>query len=175
MALAEALHWSEARDPRVTTEDVPRAGILDMDSSSALETDFAARLRCGGLRVTRPRLLVLHLLHATPGHHSADDIVALLAARDTPLPRASVYNVVSALVDCGLVTMVSVGPGCARYEYGTPWHHHFVCKMCGSIQDVCCVVGDKPCLTPPDVDGSVDEAQITFRGVCSACQSAGTP
>jgi Fur family ferric uptake transcriptional regulator len=123
------------------------------------------------LRVTKPRLLVLGLLHATPGHHSADDIVALLAARGTPLPRASVYNVVSALVDCGLITMVSVGPGSARYEYGIPWHHHFVCKACGSIQDVRCVVGEKPCLDASDIGGHIEEAQITFRGTCNACQS----
>lgn len=134
-------------------------------------TDFATNLRDGGLRVTRPRLLVLDLLESTPGHHSADDIVALLDSRGTPLPRASVYNVVSALVDCGLVTMVSVGPGSARYEHGASWHHHFVCKVCGTIQDVRCVIGKKPCLEADDVPGDVEEAQITFRGTCRSCQS----
>jgi len=137
-------------------------------------TDFAMNLRDGGLRVTRPRLLILDLLRSTPGHHSADDIVALLDERGTRLPRASVYNVVSALVDCGLVTMVSVGPGSARYEYGAQWHHHFVCKVCGVIRDVRCVIGDKPCLDANDIAGEVEEAQITFRGTCNSCRSLGT-
>lgn len=136
------------------------------------EHDSVGRLREAGLRVTRPRRLVLDLLHATPGHHSADNIVALLAGRSTPLPRASVYNVVSALVDCGLVTMVSVGPGSARYEYGAPWHHHFVCKRCGAIQDVRCVLGKKPCLDPDDIAGDVEEAHVTFRGTCDSCRTA---
>ena len=134
------------------------------------EEDFASRLRDAGLRVTRPRLLLLDLLRDTPGHHSADDLVTLLARRDTPLPRASVYNVVGALVDRGLITMVTVGPGSARYEYGVPWHHHFVCKVCGTIQDVPCVIGEKPCLEPVAVAGEVEEAQVTFRGTCSVCR-----
>lgn len=146
--------------------------MVGIQESATTEHDYAGRLREAGLRVTRPRLLVLDLLRSTPGHHAADNIVALLADRSTPLPRASVYNVVSALVDRGLVTMVSVGPGSARYEYGAPWHHHFVCKICGAIQDVRCVLGKKPCLNADDIVGDVEEAQVTFRGTCASCLSA---
>lgn len=137
--------------------------------SSTVEGDFAVRLRDAGLRVTRPRLLILDLLQSEPGHHSADEIVALLDHRQSPLPRASVYNVLSALVDNGLISMVSVGPGSTRYEYGARWHHHFVCKVCGDIQDVTCVIGRKPCMDPELVPGEVEEAQVTFRGTCSSC------
>ena len=146
-------------------------GIHEQESAT-IEPDYADLLREAGLLVTRPRLLVLDLLRSTPGHHSADDIVSLLTEESKPLPRASVYNVVSALVDCGLVTMVSVGPGSARYEYGAPWHHHFVCKICGAIQDVRCVLGKKPCLEPDDIAGDVEEAQVTFRGTCTSCRTA---
>lgn len=143
--------------------------MVGIQATDVTQSDYAGLLREAGLRVTRPRILVLDLLRSTPGHHSADGIVALLAENSTPLPRASVYNVVTALVDCGLVTMVSVGPGSARYEYGVPWHHHFVCKVCGTIQDVRCVIGKKPCLEPDEVEGDVEEAQVTFRGTCSSC------
>ncbi len=145
--------------------------MVGIQESATTVPDYADLLREEGLRVTRPRLLVLDLLRSTPGHHSADDIVSLLIQRSSPLPRASVYNVVSALVDCGLVTMVSVGPGSARYEYGAPWHHHFVCKVCGAIQDVRCVLGEKPCLDADDIGGEIEEAQVTFRGTCASCLS----
>lgn len=146
--------------------------MVGIQESATIEQDNADLLREAGLRVTRPRLLVIDLLRSTPGHHSADDIGTLLAEKSTPLPRASVYNVASALVDCGLVTMVSVGPGSAHYEYGAPWHHHFVCKICGAIQDVHCVLGKKPCLDPDDIEGDVEEAQVTFRGTCASCLRA---
>ena len=146
--------------------------MVGIQQSATVEQDYAGLLREAGLRVTRPRLLILDLLHSTAGHHSADEIVSLLTQESKQLPRASVYNVVSALVDCGLVTMVSVGPGSARYEYGAPWHHHFVCKLCGTIQDVRCVLGKKPCLDPDDIAGDVEEAQVTFRGTCDSCLKA---
>ena len=146
--------------------------MVGIQESATIDQDYADLLREADLRVTRPRLLVLNLLHSTPGHHSADDIVSLLTEKSMALPRASVYNVVSALVDCGLVTMVSVGPGSARYECGAPWHHHFVCKICGDIQDVRCVIGKKPCLEPDDIAGDVEEAQVTFRGTCASCLRA---
>ena len=146
--------------------------MVGIQQSATVEQDYAGLLREAGLRVTRPRLLILDLLHSTAGHHSADEIVSLLTQESKQLPRASVYNVVSALVDCGLVTMVSVGPGSARYEYGAPWHHHFVCKICGIIQDVRCVLGKKPCLDPDDIAGDVEEAQVTFRGTCDSCLKA---
>ena len=78
--------------------------MVGIQESTTIEQDNANLLREAGLRVTRPRLLVLDLLRSTPGHHSADDIGTLLAEKSTPLPRASVYNVASALVDCGTST-----------------------------------------------------------------------
>jgi Fur family ferric uptake transcriptional regulator len=142
--------------------------------TNEVEGDFSVRLRDAGLRVTRPRLLILDLMQTEPGHHSADEIVGLLNQRQSPLPRASVYNVLSALVGSGLINMVSVGSGSTRYEYGARWHHHFVCKVCGVIEDVKCVIGRKPCLEPDLVPGEVDEAQVTFRGTCTTCL-AGRP
>lgn len=139
-------------------------------AATELDSRFAEDLRSKGLRATRPRLLVMDLLKSVEGHYSADEIVDMLATRGTPIPRASVYNVVGALVDCGLLTMISVGPGSARYESREVWHHHFVCKVCGRIDDVPCLVGDKPCLGTEDIAGTIEEAQITFRGTCTDCQ-----
>lgn len=147
---------------------------MESQIASHLENTFADSLRAHGLRATRPRLLVLDLLQSVRGHYSADEIVELLVDRGTPIPRASVYNVVGALVDCGLLTMITVGPGSARYESGDIWHHHFVCKACGEISDVACAVGEKPCLEPQEIPGTVEEAQITFRGVCHGCQNRST-
>ncbi|MBU3995269.1 MAG: transcriptional repressor, partial [Actinobacteria bacterium] len=49
-------------------------------------------------------------------------------------------------------------------------HHHVQCIVCHRIEDVDCVVGEAPCLTPHDAHGMrVLEASVTFRGVCAAC------
>ena len=132
---------------------------------------LAQRLRATGLRATRARLLVLEVLQETGPHLSADELVEALAARGTPLPRGSVYNVVGALATHGLMMVTDIGPGRALYELADRWHHHFVCRTCGLIEDVECVVGFSPCLDPSRVNGEVDEAQVIFRGICTDCRA----
>lgn len=127
------------------------------------------RLRQAGLKTTRPRLLVLSLLQELGGHRTIDDLMRGLKARGTPLPRASVYNVIAVLVNRGLVMLADAGPGPALYEINLNWHHHFVCIECGLVVDIPCVKGEKPCLMPDWVPGEVVETQIIFRGRCAQC------
>jgi len=133
------------------------------------EETLSQRLRKAGVKATRPRLLVLSLLHELGGHHSVDELVEELSTRGTPLPRGSVYNVIEVLVSRGLVMLADAGPGPALYEEQVIWHHHFVCLTCGAIADVPCVKGEKPCLLPDGVPGTVEETQIIFRGRCLRC------
>jgi Fe2+ or Zn2+ uptake regulation protein len=137
--------------------------------------DWAGPLRRAGLRSTRPRRLVLDLMRSMRGHHSADELVLALRNRGTPLGRTSVYNVVSDLAACGLLTLTDVGPGRARYEFAERRHHHFVCRRCGKILDIPCVSESEPCLHPPRFAGHVDEAQVILRGTCPDCLSSARP
>lgn len=133
-------------------------------------TKTAQLLRERGLRATRPRLLVYDLLLEVGGHRSADEIFSLLGERGQGIPRMSVYNVVGDLTGAGLLMCADAGPGRALYEAAEVWHHHFVCRDCGRIEDVPCLRGRKPCLDPPDkLRGTVDEAQVIFRGRCFDC------
>ncbi|HEX4202663.1 MAG TPA: Fur family transcriptional regulator [Ktedonobacteraceae bacterium] len=133
------------------------------------EMSVEQRLRAAHLKVTRPRRLVLSLLRELGGHHSVDQLVEELRKRDTPLPRASVYNAIDILVSHEIVMLADAGPGPALYEENEHWHHHFVCVDCGIVINIACVKGEKPCLLPEWVPGTVEEAQIIFRGHCSCC------
>lgn len=136
------------------------------------DRDISNRLRSVGLRVTRPRRLVYSTLREAGGHRSVDDIVRLVADRGESLPRMTIYNVVGDLTRAGLVMCADTGPGRALYEAADTWHHHYVCRVCGTVVDVPCMKGEKPCLEPPaSIPGSVDEAQVIFRGVCNTCAS----
>jgi len=54
------------------------------------------------LRATQPRILVPSTLRQRSGHRSVKENVAALIAHDTPPPRATLYNVIHALLECGL-------------------------------------------------------------------------
>jgi Fe2+ or Zn2+ uptake regulation protein len=124
------------------------------------------------MRTTAPRLAVHGAIAELGGHRSVDEVVAHLRETGTPLPRASVYNSVDALVRAGVVLAADAGPGRALYEAGEDFHHHFVCRRCGAVRDVACVVGVKPCLEPAFEGGVVEEAQVIFRGLCDTCAAA---
>lgn len=122
-----------------------------------------------GLRATRARLLVHQALQELGGHRSADEVHRSLKSGGATISRTSVYSTLEILTSAGLVMAADAGPGRALYEAGTRWHHHAVCRVCGEVSDVDCVIGAKPCLTASGEWGEVDEAQVIFRGVCLSC------
>lgn len=135
-------------------------------------TDIAATLRQAGLRVTAPRVAVLSELHA--GQHLTADQVALgVRARIGAISTQAVYDVLGALTRAGLLRRIEPAGSPTRYETRVgDNHHHVVCRRCGAISDVDCIVGEPPCLDPSDAGGFVvDEAEITFWGMCPRCQT----
>ena len=128
-------------------------------------------LRDRGLRVTRPRLAVLEIL-AEGGHLEVDDIARRARARLDSVSTQAVYDVLGALARAGLARRLEPAGSPARYEARVgDNHHHIVCRGCGEIADVDCVVGHRPCLTPATGHGfELDEAEVTFWGLCPACR-----
>ena len=130
------------------------------------------RLRDRGLRVTRPRLTVLDVL-AEGGHLEVDEIATQVRARLDSVSTQAVYDVLGALARAGLARRIEPAGSPARYEARTgDNHHHVVCRGCGQIADVDCAVGEAPCLDPDTAIGyELDEAEVTFWGLCPSCQS----
>jgi Fe2+ or Zn2+ uptake regulation protein len=130
-------------------------------------------LRARGLRVTRPRLAVLEVLEQRHGHLDVEQIAARVRRRLDTVSTQAVYDVLSALSRAGLARRIEPAGSPARYESRVgDNHHHVVCRGCGEIADVDCAVGDAPCLTPSQAHGFVlDEAEVTFWGLCPACQA----
>jgi Fur family ferric uptake transcriptional regulator len=134
--------------------------------------DAEGQLRAKGLRVTRPRLAVLEVL-AGGGHLEVDEIAARVRTRLDSVSTQAVYDVLGALARAGLARRIEPAGSPARYEARAgDNHHHIVCRGCGSVADVDCAVGRAPCLDPADTRGfEVDEAEVTFWGLCPSCQA----
>jgi Fur family ferric uptake transcriptional regulator len=129
-------------------------------------------LRNAGLRVTRPRLAVLEVLRGG-GHLEVDEIATMVRGRLESVSTQAVYDVLGALSRAGLARRVEPAGSPARYEARAgDNHHHVVCRGCGAIADIDCTVGQAPCLEPASAGGyEVDEAEVTFWGLCPDCQS----
>ncbi|WP_370948033.1 Fur family transcriptional regulator [Amycolatopsis sp. cg5] len=135
--------------------------------------DFERMLRGAALRVTRPRLSVLHAVHAHP-HADTDSIIGAVRADLAEVSHQAVYDVLRALTTAGLVRRIQPLGSVARYEARVgDNHHHAVCRSCGAIADVDCAVGHAPCLSASDDHGfAIEEAEVIYWGLCPSCSSA---
>ena len=141
-----------------------------------METTWTHRIRAAGLRVTRPRLAVLEVLAAHP-HADADALVTGARIQHPTLSPQTVYGVLEAFVATGLARRIEPAGAPALFELRVgDNHHHLVCRSCGLVADVDCVVHAAPCLNPADPAGFVvDEAEVVFWGLCRACQQEQQP
>lgn len=137
--------------------------------------EASERLKGAGLRSTAPRRAVLEAL--TPGGHL--DAAELYERVKRELPDTTLqtmYVVLGALTETGLVRKIEPAGSAARYEARVgDNHHHLLCTSCGHLEDVACAVGAAPCLTPSEHhDFEIHTAEVTFLGLCPTCREAHT-
>ncbi len=143
--------------------------------TSTGHADMARALRDAGLRVTASRVAVLSSV-TDANHSTADQVTLAVRERVGTISIQAVYDVLGALTRAGLVRRIEPAGSPARFETRVgDNHHHAVCRSCGAIADVDCVVGEPPCVLPSDASGFVlDEAEVTFWGICPTCQTTST-
>jgi Fe2+ or Zn2+ uptake regulation protein len=139
-------------------------------------SDVSAALRNAGLRVTASRLAVLSAV-GDGDHLTADQVASAVRGRVGTISTQAVYDVLSALTRAGLTRRIEPAGSPARYETRVgDNHHHVVCRVCGAVTDVDCVVGEPPCVLPTESSGYViDEAEVIFWGLCPICQTTSNP
>ena len=127
-----------------------------------------------GPRPTPQRQAVLDALDGVDDFRSAQEVHELLSSRGSGIGLATVYRTLALYADHGLVDVLRREDGEAIYRRcSDTHHHHLVCRSCGAAHDVDCLVGAAPCLTPGETaDYVIDEAEVTFWGLCPDCQSA---
>ena len=136
-------------------------------------SDLERMLRGAALRVTRPRVAVLSVVHDHP-HADTDSIIRVVRENLGEVSHQAVYDVLRALTAAGLLRRIQPAGSVARYESRVgDNHHHVVCRSCGAIEDVDCAVGAAPCLTTSDDRGfAIDEAEVTYWALCPDCAVA---
>jgi Fur family ferric uptake transcriptional regulator len=133
----------------------------------------AAMIRGAGLRVTQPRLAVLHVMSQQTSPLSHADLIEALDGQG--FDRVTLYRNLNDLADAGIVARTELGDHVWRFELRSGadahsgLHPHFTCTDCGSVS----------CL-PDDVvrinkSGRLPRAvreqtvEVSLRGVCDRC------
>lgn len=133
----------------------------------------AERLRAAGLRVTSARLAILGTVRDAD-HLTTDEITSAVRDRIGHVSLQAVYEALHVLTRAELLRRIEPAGSPARYEDRVhDNHHHIVCRRCGAVANVDCAVGNVPCLKPAaDAGFLIDEAEVTFWGICMSCQES---
>lgn len=144
-----------------------------MDLNASKET-LSEYLKGKKLRSTRERFLLLEEIMKTNGHFDADELYASLIAKGLKASRATVYNTLDLLVDCGLISKYRFGENHSRYEkaFGRPRHDHLICLECGDIIEF---VNEKLTRIQKEVCEEkkfrMQNSTLQIFGICSKCQT----
>jgi len=127
----------------------------------------------GNARATPERFAILEAILQTQGHFDVEDLYFRLLSGERKVSRATVYNTLELLQECGLVTKYRFTDTHSRYEksFGKPHHHHLVCLECGDITEF---VSERLNRLQEEVCGerrfSPSGSSIQIYGVCDRCR-----
>ncbi len=123
-----------------------------------------------GLKLTPQRLAVLQYLEGNKTHPSAEDIYRALKRRFPTISFATVYNILEALKEKGLVQELNIDPQKKRFDPDTSLHHHLICTECGKVVDL--NIEYTPRITDKEAEGfMIKKVHMEFYGICQDCRS----
>jgi Fur family transcriptional regulator, ferric uptake regulator len=130
----------------------------------------------GKLRSTPERFAVLDTILQIQGHFDADDLYYRMITKGVKISKATVYNTLDLLQECGLVSKYRFAENTSRYEkaFGRPQHHHLICLECGDIiefvNDHLDTLQDEVC---SEKGFTPQSSTLQIFGKCSKCRKKG--
>lgn len=90
-----------------------------------------------GNRKTSERFYVIDELYALDEHIDVDNLYLIMKNKEYSISRATIYNTLDLLVECGLAVKHQFGDKSALYEQALTYKHHdhLVCNQCHKIKE----------------------------------------
>ncbi len=132
-------------------------------------TDHVKLLQEHGVRPTAQRLAVYDYLLTHRTHPSADAIYEALLPSYPSFSRTTIYNSLKALMQAGLIRVVTIDPLEQHFDGDAADHGHCRCEQCGRLFDFP-FPADKIASCIPD-GFSVTRQDVFFTGLCKACRA----
>jgi Fur family ferric uptake transcriptional regulator len=146
-----------------------------------MESEVVQLIQEHGLRITRPRRLIVRAVLVQAGPFSAEELLQQLQQDGQATGRATVFRTLDLLVALGVLRRVHHPSGLHRYVLAGFGHgHHVVCSRCGAVADFNgCNVDDLIAEVVAQTGFRVDGHWLELFGLCMTCQkgvsSPGTP
>jgi Fur family ferric uptake transcriptional regulator len=102
-----------------------------------VRAEFTDYLNRNNHRKTPERYAVLEHIYSTKGHFDMESLYKAMSEDGFRVSRATLYNTIELLLDCGLVVKHQFGANVSQYErvYGNENHDHLICMSCGDVKE----------------------------------------
>ncbi|MCC5779957.1 transcriptional repressor [Nitratireductor sp. B36] len=94
-----------------------------MNQHASHKPDYEKELRRAGVRITRPRKVILRILTETDDHPDAMEIFQRASAVDSSISLSTVYRTMKLLEEMGAIHRHAFEGGRARFEQADGDHH----------------------------------------------------
>lgn len=139
-----------------------------------VKDEFKEYLTMHNHRNTPERFAILDHIYSTKGHFDMDALYKSMIDVNNRVSRATLYNTIDLLLDCGLVVKHQFGDNKSKYEkaYGNENHNHVICTSCGEVWEM----KNDDLLTPVQLKKirkfTVSYYSMYIYGICSKCSHA---
>lgn len=135
------------------------------------------QIKQAGLKVTLPRVKILHVLESSEQRHlSAEDVYKALLAAGEEIGLATVYRVLTQFEGAGLVCRHHFEGGQSVFEINRGGHHdHIVCIQCGKVVEFCDeTIEERQQAIAGQFGFTIVDHSLVIYGTCTECPRGGS-
>lgn len=111
----------------------------NVETRETVRKIFISYLTKNGHRKTPERFSILEEIYSRDGHFDIETLYIFMKNKNYRVSRATLYNTIELLLDCGLVVKHQFGKNMAHFEkaYECRQHDHLICTRCGKLIEFC--------------------------------------